>query len=113
MVSVRYSHANGEVQDLVYDRIILCTGFRFDSSFFDEDCRPDLTVNDRFPSLTCEWESTNVPHMFFAGTITQSRDYKKTSSGFIHGFRYNTRSSGCWRRSITPSPGRPRTSSPR
>ncbi|HEX3130744.1 MAG TPA: NAD(P)-binding domain-containing protein [Thermoanaerobaculia bacterium] len=91
-VSVRYTHAPGETEDLVYDRVILCTGFRFDNSFFDGDCRPELTVNDRFPALTCEWESTNVPDMFFAGTITQSRDFKKTASGFIHGFRYNTRS---------------------
>jgi hypothetical protein len=29
--------------------------------------------------------------MYFAGTITQARDYKKNASGFIHGFRYNTR----------------------
>ena len=91
VVSVRYSHAHGEVEDLVYDRILLCTGFRFDGSFFDEECRPELTINDRFPAMTCEWESTNVPHLYFAGTLTQSRDYKKTASGFIHGFRYNTR----------------------
>lgn len=90
VVTVRHS-GSGEVEDLVYDRIILCTGFRFDNSFFDEGCRPELTINDRFPSLTCEWESTNVPGMYFAGTITQSRDFKKTASGFIHGFRYNTR----------------------
>ena len=90
-VSVRHSHAAGEVEELVYDRVLLCTGFRFDSSFFDEGCRPELTINDRFPSLTCEWESTNVPGMYFAGTLTQSRDFKKTASGFIHGFRYNTR----------------------
>ena len=91
VVTMRYSHANGEVEDLVYDRIIVCTGFRFDNSFFSEECRPALTINDRYPALTCEWESANVPHMYFAGTLTQSRDYKKTTSGFIHGFRYNTR----------------------
>jgi thioredoxin reductase len=91
VASVRYTHASNEVEDLVYDRIILCTGFRFDSSFFDGDCRPELAINDRFPAQTCEWESTNVPDMYFAGTLTQSRDFKKTASGFIHGFRYNTR----------------------
>jgi thioredoxin reductase len=91
VVSVRYSHASGELEELVYDRIILCTGFRFDNSFFDADCRPELTINDRYPGMTCEWESMNVPGMYFAGTITQSRDFKKGTSGFIHGFRYNTR----------------------
>src|SRR5262249_8075221 len=28
---------------------------------------------------------------YFAGTIMQSRDYKRSFSGFIHGFRYNIR----------------------
>lgn len=90
-VSVRYSHAGGEIEELVYDRVIVCTGFRFDNSFFDADCRPELTINDRYPAMTCEWESTSVPGMYFAGTLTQSRDFKKGTSGFIHGFRYNTR----------------------
>jgi thioredoxin reductase len=90
-VSVRYSHAGGDLEELVYDRVILCTGFRFDNSFFDADCRPGLTINDRYPAMTCEWESTNVPGLYFAGTLTQSRDFKKGTSGFIHGFRYNTR----------------------
>ena len=29
--------------------------------------------------------------LYFVGTITQSRDYKKATSGFIHGFRYNVK----------------------
>jgi hypothetical protein len=33
----------------------------------------------------------NVPDLFFAGTITQARDFKKSTSGFIHGFRYGVR----------------------
>jgi len=32
-----------------------------------------------------------VPGLYFAGTITQSRDFKKSTSGFIHGFRYGAR----------------------
>ena len=91
VVSLRYSHACGETESIVYDRVIFCTGFRFDDSLFAEDCRPALAINDRFPAQTCEWESTNVSGMYFAGTLTQMRDFKKTTSGFIHGFRYNTR----------------------
>ena len=34
------------------DRIILCTGFRFDASIFDESCRPALVIKDRFPEQT-------------------------------------------------------------
>lgn len=90
-VSVSYQHAHGEHEELYYDRVILCTGFRFDSSPFDAGCRPELDIDDRFPRQSCEWESTNVPGLYFAGTLTQQRDYKRTTSAFIHGFRYNAR----------------------
>jgi thioredoxin reductase len=88
-VSVTYTHADGESEELFYDRVIACTGFRFDSSIFDDTCSPSLTINDRFPNQTCEWESTNIKDLYFAGGLTQMRDFKKTTSGFIHGFRYN------------------------
>lgn len=88
-VEFRYLHAEGEVEELVYDRVLCCTGFRFDASIFDASAMPELTIHDKFPNLTCEWESTNQPDMFFIGTLMQMRDYRKTTSGFIHGFRYN------------------------
>ena len=43
------------------------------------------------PQLTPEWESVNVPDLYFAGTLTQSRDFKRSTSAFIHGFRYGIR----------------------
>jgi thioredoxin reductase len=91
VVSVKYTHAEDEHEDLVYDRVIACTGFRFDASMFAPACRPALTINDRFPDQTAAWESVNVKDLYFAGTITQMRDFKKTNSGFIHGYRYNVR----------------------
>lgn len=81
----------GRSAQLEYDRVITCTGFRMDTSIFYPSCRPDLTINDRFPALTSEWESVNVPDLYFAGTLTQSRDFKKHTSAFIHGFRYGVR----------------------
>ena len=60
-------------------------------SIFDPDCRPELVINDRFPAQTPGWESTNVPGLYFAGTLTQVRDFKQSTSGFIHGFRYGVR----------------------
>jgi thioredoxin reductase len=86
---VHYAHAADEVEELVYDRVLCCTGFRFDDSIFDDSCRPELTIMDRFPAQTAAWESTNVPNLYFAGTLMQMRDFKKKQSGFIHGFRYN------------------------
>jgi thioredoxin reductase len=91
VVTIAYTHANGESEQLEYDRVLSCTGFRFDWAPYDETCRPALAINDRFPKMTAAWESVNVPDMYFAGTITQERDYRKSASGFIHGFRYNAR----------------------
>ena len=88
-VTVNYSHAESEREQLFYDRVICCTGFQFDASIFDPTCRPELSIKNRFPSQTSEWESTNVKDLYFAGTLMQMRDYKKQMSGFIHGFRYN------------------------
>ncbi|MGE3537452.1 MAG: NAD(P)-binding domain-containing protein [Candidatus Tectimicrobiota bacterium] len=90
-VTVTYSHAAAEQECLYYDRVIVCTGFRFDATIFDATCRPELTINDRLPAQTSAWESTNVSDLYFAGTLMQARDYKHASSPFIHGFRYNVR----------------------
>ncbi|HWC79138.1 MAG TPA: NAD(P)-binding domain-containing protein [Pseudonocardiaceae bacterium] len=76
---------------LVYDRVISCTGFALDAAMFGAGAQPELTINDRFPKLTSNWESVNVPDLYFAGTLTQSRDFKKYTSAFIHGFRYSVR----------------------
>ena len=90
VITFAYSRRD-KVARLTYDRIITCTGFRMDPSIFATDCRPELTINDRFPALTAEWESVNVPGLYFAGTLTQSRDFKKHTSAFVHGFRYGIR----------------------
>lgn len=90
-VTVNFSRANEVKKEIRYDRVIVCTGFRFDASVFADDCRPQLVYNHRFPAQTSEWESTNVPNLYFAGTLMQVRDFKKSTGGFIHGFRYGVR----------------------
>ncbi|WP_412516673.1 NAD(P)-binding domain-containing protein [Actinomadura madurae] len=91
LVTVAFVRADEITKDIPYDRVIVCTGFRLDASIFDAGCRPELTIADRFPALTPAYESVNVPGLFFAGTLTQSRDFKHGTSGFIHGFRYGAR----------------------
>jgi thioredoxin reductase len=90
-VTFSFSRVDEVIKELHYDRVLACTGFRFDDSIFDDTCRPELVIKDRFPAQTPEWESTNVPGLFFAGTLSQVRDFKKSTSGFIHGFRYAVR----------------------
>lgn len=91
VATMAYAHADGEEEQIAYDRILVCAGFRMDTDPFDQDVRPTLCIQDRFPAQTPAWESVNVPGLYFAGTLMQARDFKKTSSGFIHGFRYNIR----------------------
>jgi thioredoxin reductase len=91
LVTVSFKRANEVKRNLRYDRVILCTGFRFDSSIFAAECKPELTIRDCFPAQTSEWESTNIPDLYFAGTLMQVRDFKKSTGGFIHGFRYGVR----------------------
>ncbi|GIF05525.1 NAD(P)-binding domain-containing protein [Actinoplanes siamensis] len=87
----RYARTVERLREIDYDRIILATGFRFDASVFDESARPRLAIDDRFPEQTPAFESVNVPGLYFAGTLTQQRDFKKSTNGFIHGFRYGVR----------------------
>jgi len=90
-VRFAFSRVDEVVKELTYDRVVACTGFRFDASIFAADCRPDLVIADRFPAQTSAWESVNVPDLYIAGTLSQVRDFKKSTSGFIHGFRYGVR----------------------
>jgi thioredoxin reductase len=90
-IDFRYARTVEALRQIDYDRIILCTGFRFDASIFDTSAAPRLVINDRFPEQTAAFESVDVPGLYFAGTLTQQRDFKKSTSGFIHGFRYGVR----------------------
>lgn len=92
VVSVRSSRAPGEIEKLRYDRVIVATGFRFDSSIFAEGCRPELVLDNRFPAQTSEWESVNVPGLYFAGTLMQANGFERSATASIHGFRYDVRS---------------------
>lgn len=90
---VTFSYNNvEEVEVLYYERVILATGFKFDNCIFDESCKPELCIDDRFPKQTSAWESTNISNLYFMGVLMHMRDFKKKQSGFIHGFRYNIKS---------------------
>jgi hypothetical protein len=69
-----------------FDHVIFATGWKFDTSIFKTQV--SLTHNGKFPSIHANYESTSHPNLFFIGALMHSRDYKKSSGGFIHGFRY-------------------------
>lgn len=90
-VTFAYRHAEGEREELHYDQVLNCTGFRFNPEIFAADCQPELTANGKFPRMHSQWESSNLLNLYFAGVLMHMRDYKQKQSGFIHGFRYNIR----------------------
>ena len=69
-----------------FDKIILCTGWKFDTSIFNFDL--ELTPNKKYPAIEVNYESSNNTNLFFIGALMHSDDFRKSSGGFIHGFRY-------------------------
>lgn len=84
---------NGEPMCVEADEVIAATGFT--CPLLD---LPDLGVAtfgaSRLPTVTPFWESTTVPGIFFAGTISQAAPGLRkhgipANSGAVHGHRYN------------------------
>ena len=71
---------------LDFDHVILCTGWMFDSSIFDFDLA--ILPNGKYPIIGQNYQSVNNSKLFFIGSLMHSNDYKQSSGGFIHGFRY-------------------------
>ena len=91
VVTLLYTKTAGETMDLRVDQVLGCTGFKFDLSIFDTSCPVQTRHNAKFPALTEAWESVSVPGLYFAGALMHSNDFRRSFSGFIHGFRYNVR----------------------
>lgn len=45
----------------------------------------------KYPKVRFDYQSFDIDHLYFAGTLIHSIDFRKSSGGFIHGFRYVTR----------------------
>ncbi|GAA2667122.1 MULTISPECIES: NAD(P)-binding domain-containing protein [Actinosynnema] len=89
-VTVALRDLGGATRAIRYDRVVVATGFRFDTGVFGDGARPALAPDDRFPALTAEWESTSVPGLHFAGALMRDAD-DHSSTGHVHGFRYAVR----------------------
>jgi hypothetical protein len=89
--SAIHTEVEEEIEQFEYDRVLCCTGFQMDTDVFGPNCKPAMRHCGRLPLLTGGWESANIPGLYFAGTMMQAIDYKKSQSSFIHGFRYNVR----------------------
>ncbi|WP_169985529.1 NAD(P)-binding domain-containing protein [Microbispora sp. H10836] len=89
--AITYTLAEDERTVLEYDTVLRCTGFTMDRSIFGPSCLPDLVPSGRMPAIRPDFQSANVDGLYFAGTLMQARDFKRASSAFVDGFRYNLR----------------------
>jgi cation diffusion facilitator CzcD-associated flavoprotein CzcO len=82
-------------QEFCYHRIIYATGWKFDKGPLKGLSRDHATdhgrLNQKFPLLEDHYESFQFKNMYFIGVNSHGLDYKKSSGGFIHGFRYSVR----------------------
>ena len=46
---------------------------------------------EKYPKIRFDYQSFEYDHLYYAGTISHSIDFRKSSGGFIHGFRYTIR----------------------
>jgi thioredoxin reductase len=89
-VEMVYTHADGHRVTYHYDRVIAATGFRFNPAPLAALDIP-MCHNGKFPAMTSEYRCPTSPGLYYAGIVMHALDYRKTMSGFIHGFRYNAR----------------------
>ncbi|MGH8794222.1 MAG: NAD(P)-binding domain-containing protein [Stackebrandtia sp.] len=90
-VDLAYTHAQGQRVTYRYDRVIAATGFRFAAHDLLAGVGGQTCRDGRYPAMTPDYRHPDQPGLYFAGNLTHARDYRKTMSGFIHGFRYNSR----------------------
>jgi hypothetical protein len=60
-----------------------------DPGIFGPEVMPVMDSHSKYAAVNSSWESS-VPDMFFIGAAMANND-RKTTPGFIHGFRYNVR----------------------
>jgi thioredoxin reductase len=93
-VLVELARRGGTPHPLVYDRVVSCLGWKHATAVYGAESGgvlPELQYNGKYPIMTSEYESVNVPGLFFAGQLGHGKDHLRSAGGFIHGFRYTTR----------------------
>eukprot|EP00656_Telonema_subtile_P053101 TRINITY_DN757_c0_g1_i17.p1 TRINITY_DN757_c0_g1~~TRINITY_DN757_c0_g1_i17.p1 ORF type:complete len:687 (-),score=120.94 TRINITY_DN757_c0_g1_i17:110-2170(-) len=88
---VQLASTTGSPYPMVYDKVVRCLGWRHNISMYDSASTPILQPNKKYAVMTSEYESVNVPGMYFAGTLSHGKDFRRSAGGFIHGFRYTAR----------------------
>ena len=98
----------GETEELAYDRVIVCTGFRFDASIFADGCRPELTHQRPVPGAdpgvgVGQRARPLLRRHAHPGARLQEDDQRASSTASATACAPCT---GCWSRSTTARTGR-------
>ncbi|KAL1465918.1 hypothetical protein MTO96_026980 [Rhipicephalus appendiculatus] len=87
------SSFNYSPPDNEYDVVVRCLGFTYNDDMFSPCTKPERATGRRskFPLINRDYESANVPDLYFVGSTAHSLDFREAAGGFIHGFRYTSR----------------------
>jgi hypothetical protein len=88
---VRFAKEGGDPYPLTYDHVIIALGWHQDLSMYADDVTPIMMPNQKYAVMDHEYQSINVPGLYFAGTLSHGKDFKRSAGGFIHGFRYTAK----------------------
>jgi len=65
-----------------YDRVVRCLGFRFNDSLLNKESimlSMGQGRRSKYPRIGYNFESVDVPGLFFAGTVGHSLDFRKSA----------------------------------
>ena len=88
---MKWRKRTGDTLSRPYDMVVRAMGWRHNTTLYEPSVKPKLQSQRKYPQMTPEYESENVPGMFFCGTLAHGKDWKRAAGGFIHGFRYTAR----------------------
>eukprot|EP01050_Picozoa_sp_SAG11_P023846 SAG11_NODE_4916_length_1723_cov_0.892241_1_plen_271_part_10 len=74
-----------------YDVVVRATGWNHNTSVYGSSAEPALQSNGKFARMTHEYESVNVPGLYFAGSLCHGKDRGRAVGGVIKGFRHTAK----------------------
>ena len=57
-----------------YDTVVRAMGWKHNTSVYGAGATPLLQSQQKYPRMTHEYESVNVPGMYFCGTLAHGKD---------------------------------------
>ena len=94
LTHVHMNNWHGNPARKPYDVIVRALGWKQNLTVYADSVNPAMDQKGggtKYALMTPEWESVNERNLFFGGALGHGLDWRKSSGGFIHGFRYTAR----------------------